>query len=78
VTSILVHMTLNTALNNTAGRFSTLVVGSKNDNQTYCAQIISASDKYVAFRDVNTDANRRVPTSKILAVKSGRTSFSRA
>lgn len=70
-------MTLNTALNNTAGRFTTLVVGNKNDNQSYCAQIISASDKTVAFRDVNTDTNRRVPSNKILSVKSGRTSYSR-
>jgi len=78
VDSILVHMTLNNALNNTSGRFTTLVVGNKNDNQSYCAQIISASDKTVSFRDVNSDTNRRVPASKILSVKSGRTSYSRA
>ncbi len=70
-------MSLTDTLNNTAGRFTTLVVGNKAANNTYCAQIINASNKMVAFRDVNTGTNRRVESKKILSAKSGRVKFSR-
>ena len=65
-------MSLTDTLNSTAGRFTTLVVGSKKESTTFCAQILSASAKTVSFYDVNADADRRVPVSKILSVKSGK------
>jgi hypothetical protein len=71
-------MSLTDTLNNTAGRFTTLVVGSKKDNVTFCAQILSASKKTVSFYDVNADADRRVPTSKIISVKSGKIQYAKA
>jgi hypothetical protein len=71
-------MSLTDTLNNTAGRFTTLVVGSKKNNIKFCAQILSASSKSVSFYDVNADADRRVPTSKILSVKSGKIQYAKA
>jgi hypothetical protein len=71
-------MSLTDTLNNTAGRFTTLVVGSKKENTTFCAQILSASNKTVSFYDVNADADRRVPVSKILSVKSGKIQYVKA
>ena len=71
-------MSLTDTLNSTAGRFTTLVVGSKKKNATFCAQILSASAKTVSFYDVNADADRRVPVSKILSVKSGKVKYVKA
>lgn len=71
-------MSLTDTLNNTAGRFTTLVVGSKKNNIKFCAQILSASSKSVSFYDVNADADRRVPTNKILSVKSGKIQYAKA
>jgi hypothetical protein len=64
-------------LNNTSGRFTTLVVNFGNKNKLFCAQITSASNKQVSFYDVNTGLDRRVKPQKILAAKSGRAHYSR-
>ena len=68
-------MTITQTLNRTAGRFTTLVVNKGATNNTYCAQISSATDKNVRFYDVNADANRVVPTASVVYARSGKTQF---
>lgn len=68
-------MTITQTLNRTAGRFTTLVVNKGAANNTYCAQISSATDKNVRFYDVNADANRVVPTSSVVYARSGKVQF---
>ena len=68
-------MTITQTLNRTAGRFTTLVVNKGATNNTYCAQISSATDKNVRFYDVNADANRIVPTSSVVYARSGKVQF---
>ena len=59
-------MTITQTLNRTAGRFTTLVVNKGAANNTFCAQITSATDKSVRFYDVNSDTNRVVPTASVV------------
>jgi hypothetical protein len=68
-------MTITQTLNRTAGRFTTLVVNKGAANNTYCAQISSATEKTVRFYDVNADANRVVPTSSVVYARSGKVQF---
>jgi hypothetical protein len=68
-------MTITQTLNRTAGRFTTLVVNKGANNNTYCAQISSATDKNVRFYDVNADANRVVPTASVVYARSGKVQF---
>lgn len=68
-------MTITQTLNRTAGRFTTLVVNRGAANNTYCAQISSATEKTVRFYDVNADANRVVPTSSVVYARSGKVQF---
>ena len=68
-------MTITQTLNRTAGRFTTLVVNKGANNNTYCAQISSATDKSVRFYDVNADANRVVPTASVVYARSGKVKF---
>ena len=68
-------MTITQTLNRTAGRFTTLVVNKGAANNTYCAQISSATEKTVRFYDVNADANRVVPTASVVYARSGKTQF---
>ena len=71
-------MKLIDTLNGTSGRFTSLVVGNKRENNTYCANSIAATSEYVSFIDVNTGLKRRVATAKVLAVRSGKMSYARA
>ena len=68
-------MTITQTLNRTAGRFTTLVVNKGATNNTYCAQISSATDKNVRFYDVNADTNRVVPTSSVVYARSGKVQY---
>ena len=68
-------MTITQTLNRTAGRFTTLVVNKGATNNTYCAQISSATDKNVRFYDVNADTNRVVPTSSVVYARPGKVQF---
>jgi len=68
-------MTITQILNRTAGRFTTLVVNRGATNNTYCAQIASATDRNVRFYDVNADANRVVPTESVVYARSGKVQF---
>ena len=68
-------MTITQTLNRTAGRFKTLVVNKGAANNTFCAQISSATEKTVRFYDVNADANRVVPTSSVVYARSGKVQF---
>ena len=68
-------MTITQTLNRTAGRFTTLVVNKGAANNTFCAQITSATDKSVRFYDVNADANRVVPTASVVYARSGKVQF---
>jgi hypothetical protein len=68
-------MTITQTLNRTAGRFTTLVVSKGATNNTYCAQISSATEKTVRFYDVNADANRVVPTASVEYARSGKVQF---
>jgi hypothetical protein len=68
-------MTITQTLNRTAGRFTTLVVNKGAANNTFCAQITSATDKNVRFYDVNADANRVVPTASVVYARSGKVQF---
>ena len=68
---------LTQTLNNTAGRFTTLVVNNGSSNTSYCAQISSVSDKLVTFYDVNTERNRRVKVSQIVLARSGNAVYRR-
>jgi hypothetical protein len=68
-------MTITQTLNRTAGRFTTLVVNKGAANNTYCAQISSATEKTVRFYDVNAEANRIVPTSSVVYARSGKVQF---
>ncbi len=68
-------MTITQTLNRTAGRFTTLVVNKGANNNTYCAQISSATDKNVRFYDVNADANRVVPTASVVYARCGKVQF---
>ena len=71
-------MTITQTLNRTAGRFTTLVVNKGANNNTYCAQISSATDKNVRFYDVNADANRVVPTASVVYARSGKVQFGKS
>lgn len=75
---ILCYMNKVNKLNSTAGRFSTLVATIKGKRNAFCAKITSATEKYVSFWDVNAEKNRRVATSNIVAMKSGKTRFANA
>jgi hypothetical protein len=68
-------MTITQTLNRTAGRFTTLVVNKGAANNTFCAQITSATEKTVRFYDVNADANRVVPTSSVVYARSGKVQY---
>ena len=68
-------MTITQTLNRTAGRFTTLVVNKGAANNTYCAQISSATEKTVRFYDVNGEANRVVPTASVVYARSGKVQF---
>lgn len=68
-------MTITQTLNRTAGRFTTLVVNKGAANNTYCAQISSATEKTVRFYDVNAEANRVVPTASVVYARSGKMQF---
>ena len=68
-------MTITQTLNRTAGRFTTLVVSKGAANNTYCAQISSATEKTVRFYDVNAEANRVVPTASVVYARSGKVQF---
>jgi hypothetical protein len=68
---------LTQTLNNTAGRFTTLVVNNGMLNTSYCAQISSVSDKLVTFYDVNTERNRRAKLSQIVLARSGNAVYRR-
>jgi hypothetical protein len=68
-------MNLTQTLNNTAGRFTTLIVNKGSTNNTFCAQITSATDKTVRFYDVNADANRVVPTASVVYARSGKMQY---
>ena len=68
-------MTITQTRNRTAGRFTTLVVNRGAANNTYCAQISSATEKTVRFYDVNADANRVVPTASVVYARSGKVQF---
>ena len=68
-------MTITQTLNRTAGRFTTLVVNKGAANNTFCAQITSATEKTVRFYDVNAEANRVVPTSSVVYARSGKVQF---
>jgi hypothetical protein len=68
-------MTITDTLNKTAGRFTTLVVSKGSTNTSFCARINSATAKTVRFYDVNTGANRVVPTNSIVFARSGSTQY---
>ena len=68
-------MTITQTLNRTAGRFTKLVGNKGATNNTYCAQISSATDKNVRFYDVNADTNRVVPTSSVVYARSGKVQY---
>ena len=68
-------MTITQTLNRTAGRFTTLVVNRGAANNTYCAQISSATEKTVRFYDVNAEENRVVPTASVVYARSGKVQF---
>jgi len=72
---ILCNMNKVTKLNSTEGRFSTLVASINGKRNAFCAKINSATENYVSFWDVNAEKNRRVATSNIVAMKSGKTRF---
>lgn len=69
------NMTITETLNNTAGRFTTLVVKNGTQMSRYCARIISATDSTVRFTDVNSDANRVVKTKQVVYARSGKAKF---
>lgn len=71
-------MKLTNVLNNTNGRFTTLVVNNNKENTTYCAQSITATNNYVSFFDVNAGRARRVPTQKVRFVRSGQLQYPQA
>jgi len=71
-------MNLNTVLNNTSGRFTTLVITQNKKSATYCAKITSASPSMVTFYDVNADATRRVKPDQISFARSGRNQYRKA
>ena len=62
---------LTQTLNNTSGRFTTLVVSNGKSNTSYCARINSAGNRVVSFYDVNGGRNRRVNASQIVLARSG-------
>lgn len=72
---ILCNMNKVTKLNSTGGRFSTLVASVNGKRNAFCAKITSATEKYVSFWDVNAEKNRRIATSNVVAMKSGKTRF---
>lgn len=65
-------MSLTQTLNNTNGRFTTLVVNTNRENTSYCARIISATANTVSFYDMNTNKMRRVSAKSVKLVKSGK------
>lgn len=71
-------MNLNTVLNNTAGRFTTLVITRNNKSASYCAKINSATSSMVSFYDVNASVNRKVKPSDIAFARSGRNQYRKA
>lgn len=68
-------MTITQTLNNTAGRFTTLVVNKGATQNTFCARITSATEKTVRFYDMNAEANRVVPTASVVYARSGKMQF---
>lgn len=69
---------LTQTLNNTSGRFTTLVVSNGKSKQSYCAQIDSATERMVSFYDVNAGRNRRVNAAQIVLARSGSTVYRRS
>jgi len=62
-------------LNSTAGRFSTLITNKNGKKNVFCAKIISATEKFVSFWDVNSEKTRRVATNTVAGFRSGKVSF---
>lgn len=56
-----------TRLQNHGGRFITLNTQTKKDGrQSYCAKILSISNSYVTFLDVNSKVTRKVSTASLV------------
>ena len=68
-------MNITQTLNKTSGRFTTLVVNKGATNNTFCAQITSATNKHVRFYDANAEANRVVPTASVVYARSGKVQY---
>lgn len=64
-------MKLTKVLNNTAGRFTTLIVNRANGQTSHCAKVQSVTDNYVYFLDVNTYQDRRVRPDQVVFARSG-------
>lgn len=64
-------MKLTKVLNNTAGRFTTLIVNRANGQTSHCAKVRSVTDNYVYFLDVNTYQDRRVRPDQVVFARSG-------
>lgn len=62
-------------LNSTAGRFATVVAKINGQTINFCAKIVSATEKFVTFYDVNSERNRRLPTKSISRFRSGKLAF---
>lgn len=62
-------------LNSTAGRFSTLITNKNGKRNIFCAKIVSATEKFVSFWDVNAEANRRIATADVTGLRSGKVRF---
>lgn len=62
-------------LNSTAGRFSTLITNKNGKKSVFCAKIISATEKFVSFWDVNSEKTRRVATNTVAGFQSGKVRF---
>jgi hypothetical protein len=71
-------MSLTQVLNNTNGRFTTLVVNTNRENTSYCARIISATANTVSFYDINANKTRRVSAKSVKFAKSGKLQYRNA
>ena len=65
-------------LNSTEGRFSTLITKKNGKRNIFCAKILSATEKFVSFWDVNAEATRRVATADVMSLRSGKVRFATA
>lgn len=75
---LVIDMNKINKLNSTAGRFSTLITNKNGKRNVFCAKILSATEKFVAFFDVNAGVNRRVPTENVAGLRSGKLRFATA